>query len=150
MKIVHSCREMQDISLQLKSNGQSIAFVPTMGFLHEGHLSLVKIAHQQADIVVLSIFVNPKQFAANEDLSTYPRDFDKDTMLCEGERVDYLFFPDAEEMYPKGFQTIVDVENVTQTLCGLSRPTHFRGVTTVVNKLFQIVLPNFAIFGPKN
>ena len=121
-----------------------------MGFLHEGHLSLIKKARQNNDKVVVSIFVNPIQFGPNEDLASYPRDFAKDCALCEAEGVDMIFHPEPEEMYAPDFCTYVDMSGLTEELCGLSRPTHFRGVCTVVNKLFNIASPNRAYFGQKD
>lgn len=130
--------------------GRRIAFVPTMGFLHEGHGSLMQIGRQRADRLVVSIFVNPTQFGPNEDLSKYPRDFERDHALCRAEGVDAIFYPDAAEMYPAGSQTWVDVTELTQEHCGASRPGHFRGVTTVVAKLFLAVKPHVAVFGEKD
>jgi pantoate--beta-alanine ligase len=135
-----------------RSNGESIAFVPTMGNLHEGHLELVRRARQLADVVVVSIFVNPLQFGANEDLASYPRTLaaDREKLFAEG--VQFLFTPQVEEIYPDGLasQTVVRVPDLSDTLCGSSRPGHFDGVATVVNKLFNIVRPDFAVFGEKD
>lgn len=128
----------------------SWGLVPTMGFLHEGHLSLVRQARAENDVVAVSIFVNPTQFAPHEDLGTYPRDLQRDLALLAAERVDYVFVPQDHEMYPAGFQTRVVVEEVTRPLEGLSRPTHFQGVTTVVAKLFNIFQPKRAYFGQKD
>ena len=150
MQIVRSIEEMQKISLAYKKQGKTIGFVPTMGYLHEGHLSLIRIARKKADIVVASIFVNPTQFAPNEDLDKYPRDFERDESLCRKEQVDIIFYPTTEIMYPVPYRTYVEVEEITNALCGLSRPGHFKGVTTVVTKLFNIVLPDFAVFGQKD
>ncbi len=141
---------MQRISGKLKAAGKSIGFVPTMGYLHEGHLSLIKKSKTKCDITVVSIFVNPTQFAPNEDLSQYPRDIKRDKKMLTAAGVDYLFYPDASEIYPKGFQTHVEVEKITKILEGEFRPSHFRGVTTVVAILFNAVLPHFAIFGQKD
>ncbi len=150
MKTIESIKEMQGISDSLRSKGDSIGFVPTMGFLHEGHLSLKRKAREESDTLVVSIFVNPTQFGPGEDLEDYPRDLDKDSELCREVGTDILFFPSVEEMYPENFRTIVDVSGLTQVLCGRSRPTHFQGVTTVVAKLFAIVKPHRAYFGLKD
>lgn len=141
---------MQRWSDTARASGRRIGFVPTMGYLHEGHLSLVYEARRRGDAVVASIFVNPLQFGANEDLSRYPRDIERDTRLLREAGIDILFLPEARDMYPEGFQTTVMVANVTQGLCGTSRPTHFAGVTTVVAKLFHIVKPHVAVFGQKD
>lgn len=148
--IVKSIEEIQKIADELRKNNKIIGFVPTMGYLHEGHLSLMKIAKKECDICVVSIYVNPTQFAPFEDFSKYPRDFDKDLKLCASVNVDYLFFPTDKEMYPNGYETYVEAEGITKKLCGLSRPTHFRGVTTIVAKLFNIVKPHKAYFGQKD
>jgi pantoate--beta-alanine ligase len=121
-----------------------------MGFLHEGHHSLMRAARQRCDVVIASIFVNPAQFGAGEDLGSYPRDLDRDTAGCEAAGVDLLWLPDAAALYPPGYSTWVDVQGVTQALCGGARPGHFRGVTTIVNKLFNIVEPDAAFFGQKD
>src|ERR1041384_1268429 len=126
------------------------ALVPTMGFLHEGHLSLVREAKARADRVVVSVFVNPAQFGPSEDFARYPRDFERDSLLLKKEAVDVVFHPAAEEIYPAGFQTQVEVQNLGPLLCGISRPDHFRGVATVVLKLFNIVEPDLAVFGRKD
>ena len=141
---------MQDISFKLRSQGKKIGFVPTMGFLHDGHLSLVDIAKKESDIVVVSIFVNPTQFAPNEDFDSYPRDLERDKSLLLGRGVDYLFLPDSNEIYSSVHKTSVIVRDLTKVLCGKKRPTHFDGVTTVVTILFNIVLPHIAIFGQKD
>ncbi len=127
-----------------------LGFVPTMGFLHQGHLSLVEKAKKQCDIVVVSIFVNPTQFAPGEDLENYPRNFQRDLDLLAEFNVDYVFFPSSEEMYPPGFSTWINVDGVSQVLCGRSRPVHFRGVATVVLKLVNIVNPNYMYMGEKD
>jgi pantoate--beta-alanine ligase len=129
---------------------EPVGFVPTMGYLHEGHLSLVRAARARSASVVASIFVNPSQFAPSEDLAAYPRDLERDLSLLEAEGVDLIFHPTTEEMYPEGFDTWVDVEGLTIRLEGASRPTHFRGVATVVAKLFNIVRPQVAVFGQKD
>lgn len=134
-----------------RKDGENIGFVPTMGFFHEGHLSLMRQAVKETDCVVVSIFVNPTQFGPNEDFEAYPRDLERDLKLCEEVGVDYVFTPDVNEMYPTGYSTYVECEGgITNTLCGASRPGHFKGVTSVVNKLFNIVEPNLAYFGQKD
>lgn len=133
-----------------KAQGLSVGLVPTMGYLHEGHQSLIERAVQENDRVVVSIFVNPIQFAPNEDLETYPRDLEKDSILCNNTGADLIFHPQPEEMYPNGFSTQVVMNNLTTELCGKTRPTHFSGVCTVVGKLFNIVAPDRAYFGEKD
>ena len=150
MQIIHNAREMQDFSEAERNRGRKIAFVPTMGFFHEGHLNLMRLGLRQGDCLVVSIYVNPTQFAPSEDFAAYPRDFERDKALAEGVGVDVIFFPDNKEMYPQGYQTYVEVEGLTQNLCGISRPRFFRGVTTVCTKLFHIVKPHVAIFGQKD
>lgn len=145
-----SIREMQEFSDRVKSEGKTIGLVPTMGFLHEGHLSLVKQAKVSTDVVVVSIFVNPTQFGVGEDFDEYPRSMEKDTAACLREGVDVIFAPTAEGMYPSPYLTYVNVEKITERLCGKSRPGHFRGVGTVVTKLFNIVAPDKAFFGQKD
>ena len=146
-KLINSIDEMSAIRRQLRGK---VGFVPTMGFLHEGHLSLVREAKKQTDIVIVSIFVNPTQFGANEDLSNYPRNIERDIELLANLDVDYIFFPTDEQMYPEGFKTWVNVDKITQVLCGKSRPTHFRGVTTIVAKLMNIIDPDFMFMGEKD
>ena len=150
MKIVESISEMQGWSEGQRCAGRRIAFVPTMGFLHEGHLSLVRYARACGDRVVVSVFVNPTQFGPQEDFGAYPRDFEKDRRLLEKENVDVLFSPAAQEMYPRQFQTRVEVSRLSQFLCGAHRQGHFQGVATVVAKLFNAVRPHVAIFGEKD
>ena len=150
MKVVTTIKEMQAEMLVQKKHGKSIGFVPTMGFLHEGHLTLINQARQENDIVVLSIFVNPLQFGPKEDFSTYPRDFERDRALAESEKVDFLFFPSVEEMYPHSPSVKVVVQERTDVLCGKSRPGHFDGVATVITKLFNILMPTRAYFGIKD
>jgi len=150
MKIVETIAEVKSIVCAWKKSDASIGFVPTMGYLHEGHLSLIQRARQENDRVVVSIFVNPTQFGANEDLDSYPRDLQHDAALCENTGVDLIFHPTPEQMYPKGFCSFVDVDVLTKELCGLSRPVHFRGVCTVVSKLFHIITPDRAYFGEKD
>jgi len=150
LKKITKIKEMKDVVRNLKSQGKIIGFVPTMGYLHEGHLSLVRSSVQKADTSVVSIFVNPTQFGPKEDFKEYPRDIKRDSACLEREGVDYLFFPDTEEMYPYGFKTYVEVQDMQTKLCGRSRPEHFRGVCTVVLKLFNIVNPDLAFFGQKD
>lgn len=150
MKIIKSAFEMQSYSESLRMQGKKISFVPTMGYFHEGHLALMREARKGADCLVVSIYVNPTQFGPKEDLSKYPRDFDRDAAMAESVDVDVIYFPSDKEMYPENYQTYVSVEKVTQNLCGLSRPGHFRGVTTVCCKLFNIVKPHVAVFGKKD
>jgi pantoate--beta-alanine ligase len=150
MKVITSIREIQPITKQTKAESLTIGFVPTMGFLHEGHLTLLKKARQENDIVILSIFVNPLQFGPTEDFSTYPRDIERDRALAECEKVDYLFHPSAEEMYPVEPSLKVVVQDRTDVLCGKTRPGHFDGVATVLTKLFNIVTPTRAYFGLKD
>jgi pantoate--beta-alanine ligase len=150
MKVIRSIREMQQTADMLRIQGKTIGFVPTMGFLHEGHLSLIQICRQQTDIVVVSIFVNPTQFAPDEDFNRYPRDFNRDEALCSRENTDILFYPAVNEMYGHDHKTYVITDDLAQKLCGQSRPDHFRGVTTVVTKLFNIIRPHTAVFGQKD
>jgi pantoate--beta-alanine ligase len=150
MLILTSAAEVTAISKEARRAGKSIGFVPTMGALHQGHLSLVRSARAQADVVIASVFVNPTQFGPNEDFSKYPRDAEKDSAMLAAEKTDYLFLPSVEEMYPPGGTTWVNVEGLSEKLDGHSRPGHFRGVTTVVAKLFNIVQPDFAFFGQKD
>ncbi|MDP2989327.1 MAG: pantoate--beta-alanine ligase, partial [Kiritimatiellota bacterium] len=134
----------------LRRAGKRIGLVPTMGFLHEGHLSLIKLARRQADVVIMSIFVNPTQFGPNEDFSRYPRDFERDRALCAAAGVDIIFNPAPEAMYPAGYSVYVEENALSKGLCGASRPGHFRGVLTVVAKLFNLTLPDVAVFGQKD
>ena len=150
MQTITTVRDMQRWSDAARARGQRIGLVPTLGYLHAGHLSLVAEARRRADVVVASIFVNPLQFGANEDLDRYPRDLAGDTRSLTDAGTDVLFLPAAREMYPEGFQTGVTVDHVTRGLCGACRPTHFRGVTTVVAKLFNMVKPHVAVFGQKD
>jgi len=150
MVIVSSVREMQRWSDAARGRGQRVGLVPTMGYLHAGHLSLVAAARRHAEVVVATIFVNPLQFGANEDLECYPRDLERDTRLLTEAHTDVLFVPEGRFVYPEGFQTTVTVERVTRGMCGAARPTHFRGVTTIVAKLFNIVKPHVAVFGCKD
>lgn len=150
MKVIESPLEMRKISERLRAEGKKIGFVPTMGALHEGHLSLVRQAKEENEIAVASIFVNPIQFGPKEDLARYPRTFDADRIKLESENCDYLFFPSVETMYDEGFQTYIDLKELPNHLCGLSREGHFRGVATVVAKLLNIVFPDTAYFGQKD
>jgi pantoate--beta-alanine ligase len=141
---------MQVFSESARNSGQKISFVPTMGYFHDGHLSLMREGRQRADCLAISIYVNPTQFGPSEDFEKYPRDFERDKGLASDVGVDVIFYPEDKEMYPEHYQTYVNVDNVTQNLCGMSRPGHFRGVTTVCAKLFNIVKPHSAIFGKKD
>ena len=141
---------MRSLSRRIRASGASIALVPTMGFFHEGHLSLMRLGRNLADHVVVSIFVNPTQFAAGEDFEAYPRNPERDSELARSENVDTLFMPQAKELYPPGFESYVRLDNLSTRLCGRSRPTHFTGVATIVTKLFNIVRPRVAIFGQKD
>lgn len=150
MKIINNIKEIRKQVKDWKNDGLSVALVPTMGYLHEGHESLIKKASEDNDKVIVSIFVNPMQFGINEDLSTYPRNIDRDSDICEKNGASLIFNPSVEEMYTDGFSTFVDLNNLTSGLCGKSRPTHFRGVCTVVSKLFNILNPDKAYFGQKD
>lgn len=142
--------EVQKYCLDAKRSGKTIGLVPTMGFLHDGHMSLIDIARAKADIVVVSLFVNPTQFAPNEDFDSYPRDFERDKNMCVEHQVDVLFAPEPGEMYAPDASTCVEEMKLSRPLCGKSRPTFFRGVTTVVAKLFLLTQPDFAVFGEKD
>jgi len=148
--IVEKVKDMKKLSEKYLKENKTIGFVPTMGFLHEGHLSLVRRAREENDIVVVSIFVNPTQFGPNEDYESYPRDFERDVKLLKELNVDVVFYPSVEEMYPKDFSTYVEETKLSRYLCGKSRPGHFRGVCTIVTKLFNIVRPTRAYFGQKD
>jgi pantoate--beta-alanine ligase len=150
MQIINSVQQMQQYALTARRSGKTIAFVPTMGALHQGHLSLLTAGRERCDILVLSIFVNPIQFGPGEDFASYPRDLGADARLAETTGVDIIFAPPAEQMYAPEATTTVHVYGLTSTLCGASRPGHFDGVTTVVAKLFNIVLPHMAFFGMKD
>ena len=150
MQTIESVNEMQSHTVELRSRGQSIALVPTMGCLHKGHLSLIDIAKKQADKVIVSIFVNPKQFEPNEDFDRYPRALEEDLLKCEEHGVDFVFNPNVEAMYPEGYSTYVEESQVSSGLCGISRPNHFRGVITICLKLFNITCPNVVVFGQKD
>lgn len=150
MKLIKTIKQMQRLAARLRRQDKIIGFVPTMGALHEGHMSLIRAARKACDTVVVSIFVNPTQFGPTEDYTAYPRDFKGDAAQCRIAGVDILCCPSVEEMYPSGFQTFVQVEKLSQGLCGSFRPGHFRGVATVVFKLFQILQPHQAFFGQKD
>jgi pantoate--beta-alanine ligase len=150
MKIITSITDMQQTALALKREGRRIAFVPTMGFLHEGHASLLREGRKRGDVLVLSIFVNPIQFGPTEDLERYPRNLEGDCDIARASGVDFVFTPTAAEMYPAGFQTSIRVRDLALPLCGASRPGHFDGVATVVTKLFNICQPDLALFGTKD
>jgi pantoate--beta-alanine ligase len=150
MRVIEQISQMQSWSERERCSGSRIALVPTMGFLHEGHLSLVREARSKGTRLAVSIFVNPAQFAPSEDYAAYPRDLDRDRYLLERESVDVVFCPSVAEMYPERYQTYVDVEEMGAPLCGAGRPGHFRGVATVVAKLFNIVRPHVAVFGQKD
>jgi len=150
MELIRRVHMMREVSREARSKGRKVAFVPTMGALHEGHLSLVRRARDLGDLTVVSIFVNPRQFGPAEDFGRYPRDVARDMDLCIQEGVDYLFCPESEDMYPGGFRTAVEVEGLSAVFEGASRPGFFRGVCTVVLKLFNIVRPHFAVFGEKD
>jgi len=150
MKVVDTISRMSTLVKIFRKEGRSIGLVPTMGYLHEGHLSLVRAAKKHTDVVIMSIFVNPIQFGPKEDFEKYPRDIKRDEELATSAGVDIIFNPSARDIYPDGYSTYVDVEGLTDALCGASRPGHFRGVTTVVAKLFEIVKPDIAYFGQKD
>lgn len=150
MKLVKTIQEVRKIVKQWKLLGLKVGFVPTMGYLHEGHASLIDASVRDCDKTVVSIFVNPMQFAPNEDLASYPRDIEHDRIICDSHGADLIFNPEPEEMYDEGFSSYVDMSVLTEDLCGLSRPIHFRGVCTVVSKLFNIVTPDNAYFGEKD
>lgn len=148
--ILRTIAETKDYLNKARKAKKTIGLVPTMGFLHKGHLTLMEEARKKCDLVIASIFVNPLQFGVGEDFEEYPRDLTKDVELAKGVGVEAIFAPEVKEMYPKGYATFVDLEKVTEPLCGRSRPGHFRGVATVVTKLFNIIQPDFAYFGQKD
>jgi len=150
MKIFRSPKEMQRICTSLKKKGKTIGFVPTMGYLHQGHLSLMGVAKKKSDVLVVSLFVNPTQFGPQEDFKRYPRNLKMDKRLLKESGCDYLFYPQIKEMYPEVYETYVEVEKSTKILEGAFRPGHFKGVTTIVAKLFNIVMPDVAVFGQKD
>ena len=150
MRVIRNIIDMQRMARNLKKSGKSVGFVPTMGALHAGHLSLISRARKENDIVITSIFVNPTQFGPNEDFKRYPRNLKADAFLCKKEGVDIIFYPPAEQIYPKGYRTYIHVEKLCDVLCGKFRPGHFQGVATIVTKLFNIVQPDIAYFGQKD
>ena len=150
MQIIPTIPEMQSLAISLRTHGKLIGLVPTMGALHEGHLRLIDAAKQKADVVIVSIFVNPAQFGPNEDFAKYPRTLETDIAACEKRGADIVFTPKASDIYPPGYSTYVSEERLSKGLCGISRPGHFRGVCTVVNLLFNITRPDFAVFGQKD
>ncbi|EHJ4416897.1 pantoate--beta-alanine ligase [Campylobacter upsaliensis] len=149
MQIINDIKDLKNIIKKWKNQGLSIGYVPTMGYLHEGHLSLIKKASKN-DKIIVSIFINPMQFGVNEDLATYPRDLERDAKLCENEGVAVLFTPSVEQMYPKGFSSYVDMNSLTDKLCGAKREGHFRGVCTILMKFFHLITPDVAYFGQKD
>ena len=150
MQVLTSIDEMQSLAGELQNQGKTIGLVPTMGYLHDGHMSLVDLMRDRADVVILSIFVNPTQFGVGEDLEKYPRDLNRDLELCGNRQVDLVFAPEDSQMYPSDYSTFVSEEDVGKGLCGQARPTHFRGVTTVCAKLFNLCLPDFVALGQKD
>ncbi len=150
MQIIDSVSEMQSLAISLRSEDRQVGLVPTMGALHGGHLDLMQAAKAQADVVVVTIFVNPTQFGPSEDIDAYPRDLEQDIKMCEEAGVDIVFVPKTVELYPDGFSTYISEEILSAGLCGISRPNHFRGVLTVVAKLFNIIRPDMAVFGQKD
>ncbi len=150
MEIIESIEVMRERSRELRKRGKTISLVPTMGYLHDGHLFLLQEGRRRADCLVISIYVNPTQFSPGEDFERYPRDFERDVALSRQSGVDIIFCPDSKDMYPEGYLTFINVEEMTRELCGLTRPNYFRGVTTICAKLFNIVAPHLAIFGKKD
>jgi pantoate--beta-alanine ligase len=150
MKVIKDIREMQRFSDSLRKEEKKIGFVPTMGFLHDGHLSLINESKRNSDITIVSIYVNPTQFSPNEDFDKYPRDFERDEKMCKDSGVDVIFYPVEKIMYSDKHKTFVVTDELSNKLCGVSRPEHFRGVTTIIAKLFNIVKPDVAIFGQKD
>lgn len=150
MEVLSTVSEIQALSLRLQKEGRSIGFVPTMGCLHEGHLSLIDLIRERSDVLILSIFVNPTQFGLGEDLEKYPRDWERDLQLCRERKVDYVFAPHADEIYLSDASTYVSEEGVSSGLCGQARPTHFKGVTTICAKLFNLCRPTYLALGQKD
>ena len=150
MEVITSIEEIQELALRLEKEGKKIGFVPTMGYLHDGHLSLIDLIRERSDVLILSIFVNPTQFGAGEDLEKYPRDMERDLALCRERKVDYIFAPQTDDIYPEGASTYVSEEGVSRGLCGETRPTHFKGVTTICAKLFNLVRPAYVALGQKD
>ena len=150
MEVLSTVSEIQALSLRLQKEGRSIGFVPTMGYLHEGHLSLIDLIRERSDVLILSIFVNPTQFGLGEDLEKYPRDWERDLQLCRERKVDYVFAPHADEIYLSDASTYISEEGVSSGLCGQARPTHFKGVTTICAKLFNLCRPTYLALGQKD
>ena len=150
MEVLSTVSEIQALSLRLQKEGRSIGFVPTMGYLHEGHLSLIDLIRERSDVLILSIFVNPTQFGLGEDLEKYPRDWERDLQLCRERKVDYVFAPNTDEVYLSDASTYVSEEGVSSGLCGQARPTHFKGVTTICAKLFNLCRPTYLALGQKD
>jgi len=150
VEVIPTVEQMQELAENLRRDGRRIACVPTMGFLHDGHLSLMRLAKRRADVLVVSVFVNPAQFGPEEDFETYPRNLDRDLELCATEDVDIVFTPKTGALYPDGYQSYVNLQHLPHHLCGLSRPVFFTGVATVVTKLLNIVRPHIAVFGEKD
>ena len=150
MEVISSISEIQKLTLRLEKEGKKIGFVPTMGYLHEGHLSLIDLISDRSDIIIVSIFVNPTQFGVGEDLKKYPRNRDRDLQLCRDRKVDYIFAPETDEIYFSDSTTYVSEEGVSSGLCGEARPTHFKGVTTICAKLFNLCRPAYVAFGQKD
>ncbi len=150
MKIINTIAEIRNVVTRVKKDGKTLGLVPTMGYFHEGHLSLIREARRDCDVLVVSIFVNPTQFGVGEDYKTYPRDLSRDRRLAEKEYVDYIFVPEVSEMYAPDYAGFVEVEGLSRIMCGKNRPDHFRGVTTVVMKLFNLIQPDAAYFGQKD
>ena len=150
MEVLSTVSEIQALSLRLQKEGKTIGFVPTMGYLHEGHLSLIDLIRERSDVLILSIFVNPTQFGLGEDLEKYPRDWERDLQLCRERKVDYVFAPHADEIYLSDASTYVSEEGVSSGLCGQARPTHFKGVTTICAKLFNLCRPTYLALGQKD
>lgn len=150
MEIIRHLRKMQDIGFKARMDRKRLALVPTMGFFHQGHLSLMQWARENSDQVAVSLFVNPAQFGPGEDLDQYPRSFERDRDLAQSLGIDCLFVPEADDLYPRGFDTWIDSPGLSSKLCGQSRPTHFRGVATIVCKLLNLTMPHTAVFGLKD
>ena len=150
MEVLSTVSEIQALSLSLQKEGKTIGFVPTMGYLHEGHLSLIDLIRERSDVLILSIFVNPTQFGLGEDLEKYPRDWERDLQLCRERKVDYVFAPNTDEVYLADASTFVSEEGVSSGLCGQARPTHFKGVTTICAKLFNLCRPTYLALGQKD
>lgn len=150
MEVLSTVSEIQALSLRLQKEGKTTGFVPTMGYLHEGHLSLIDLIRERSDVLILSIFVNPTQFGLGEDLEKYPRDWERDLQLCRERKVDYVFAPHADEIYLSDASTYVSEEGVSSGLCGQARPTHFKGVTTICAKLFNLCRPTYLALGQKD